>query len=141
MTAFQFKFPHKIIIKIAPRVIRAERVTTEAIGPIQGIAPGSKEEWRLAMALSQAGIQYRYQVPIYGGNLRGGQIVDFVAYIPYPQPVQVFGEHWHPGELDDQERFNLARIEQIYGRPAKIFWASDLTSVKVALVGVREQLA
>jgi hypothetical protein len=98
----------------------------EVIGPVQGIMPKSIGEWRVAVGLWKYKLDFRYQVPIYGGWVAGGQIVDFLVYAPFPIPLEVFGEHWHRSELDPKERLKLEREEQIWGQETVVFWFADL---------------
>lgn len=126
-----FRFPSRRTPSVGANfsAVKVERQNAEQIGTIQGVTPGSVEEWRVAVALSKRNIEYRYQVPIRGGrSVRGGQVIDFILLTPFSQPLQVFGEYFHPGELDPEERFNLAIIHQIFGRPAIILWGSQLAS-------------
>lgn len=127
---FQFPVRRPAAVRSRSGIYTPEQPGDEATGEtIQGIRIGSKEEWRVAVALSKRNIEYRYQVPIRGGrSVRGGQVIDFVLQIPFPQPLQVFGEYFHPGELNSEERFKLAIIHQIFGRPAIILWGSKLAS-------------
>lgn len=113
----------------------------EQVGLIQGRRPGSREEWRVAQALNKLHVRYRYQVGLFGSRrLRGSQVLDFLVYNPYPQPLQVFGEYWHPGELDPQERLQLIQLENYYRRPVIVLWARDLADQELADQAVREAL-
>lgn len=114
----------------------------EVLGPVQGRQAGSREEWRLAQALNERRIPFQYQVSVFGGTrVRGGQVIDFVVYLPYAQPVQVFGAYYHSNYKSAEERFGVSRIEQRYGRPVIIIWDYDLESVEEARQAVRRKIA
>jgi hypothetical protein len=112
------------------------------LGPIQGRQAGSREEWRLAMALNERRIPFRYQVSVYGGRrVRGGQVIDFVVFMPYAQPVQVYGAYYHRNYQSGEEAFAVRRIEQLYHRPVVIIWDYELESIEEARQAVRRKLA
>lgn len=110
----------------------------EVITPIQGIMPASKEEWRVGMALMKLKLSFQFQVSVNGGrSRRGGQVVDFVVYGPFPTPVQVDGEYWHSGQLRPDERMMRAQLEQVYQREVVVIWGSEATSVQAAVQVLR----
>lgn len=114
----------------------------EQVGTIQGMAPMSVQEWRLAVALGKFDIQYEYQVQINSSRfVRGAQIVDFVAYVPFKVPIQVFGAYWHRGQLDPEETLDLAVIENYFQHEVVIFWDYDLASQSAADTAVKEKIA
>lgn len=111
------------------------------MGTVQGIACGSKEEWRLALALEHWKMTFQFQVSIYGGRtVRGGLVVDFVVYNPLPIPIQVHGEYWHTGAKGAYDVLEDAAIEHKFGHPPVIFWGAELASLEMAIAGVREKL-
>ncbi len=115
--------------------------TTEEMGLIYGKMPGSVEEWRVAVALWKLKISFEYQISVRSGTrLRGGQVVDFVVYNPFPLPVQVFGEYWHTGELGSDDRKKQAIISNLYGREPVVLWGSELGSQDDADSAVRRKL-
>lgn len=120
--------------------IRVEKPEDEVIGTIYGATPGSKEEWRLAVALWSIPLLFEYQVKILGGWLRGGQVLDFLVYNPFPIPVQVFGEYYHD-ITDPAELFKLSVLEHYYKREVVIFWGEELSTQERANAVVRERLA
>lgn len=142
-----FKFPKKLAkgpIKTAsarrPFVsFHAEPILEPPEGLIYGARPDSVEEWRVAVALWKYRIPFDYQVWVRGGrSVRGGQVVDFVLHIPYDVPLQVFGTHWHSGQLGADDQLQLAVVQAQFGRPAKIIWAEDIPTQRDADVKVRE---
>ena len=108
---------------------------------IQGVKVGSQDELRVANALYKYKLRFKYQVPIDGGKrYRGGQVLDFLVFNPTPIPVPVHGEHWHKGYLDAEERLQLARLAQIYGREPVVFWTQDTKTQEAANALVRQKL-
>ena len=119
----------------------SKETTTETVGTIYGKTPGSVEEWRVAVALWKYKLPFEYQVNIRGGSrLRGGQRVDFVVSNPFPQPVQVYGEYWHTGQLGSEDRMKLAILADIYGREVVVLWGSELGDQSAADAAVRREL-
>jgi len=112
------------------------------LGPIQGRRAGSREEWRLAQALIERRIPFDYQVSVFGGTrVRGGQVIDFIVYVPFAQPVQVFGAYYHSNYQSGEEWLGLRMIERRYRRPVIIIWDYDLESVEEARQAVRSKIA
>jgi len=113
----------------------------ETPGLIQGIPPNSIQEWRVAQALNKRDIDYIYQVEIDGGrNKRGGIVLDFLVYTPFAQPVPVHGDYWHQDELSEEEKLELKRLEEIYGREPIILWEHELTDQTHADQTIAEKL-
>lgn len=105
------------------------------------VAFGSKEEQYIAQALTRLRIEWQAQVPLFGGRrVRGGLVVDFVVFNPWPQAIEIFGEYWHEGELDAMERYKLALEEQVYGQPTIIIWAAELETPQSAEAALRREL-
>lgn len=116
-----------------------EAAVDETIQPVQGIMPNSKEEYRVALALYKLKIPFEFQVSYFGGRrLRGGQVIDFMLYNPWPQALQVFGEYWHQGQLGAEDTFSLARIAEATGREVLIAWGRDLATVEQAEQTIRK---
>jgi len=136
---YQFPAPRGAKVKVsraAPK-FTPESIEPAVLGPIQGKRAGSREEWRLAMALGMLRIDFAYQVGIMGGRrFAGGQVVDFVLYIPWAQPVQVFGQYWHSGD----EVCSLANIQRVYGRPALVAWDYELRSIRDAVAWIKRSV-
>ena len=114
----------------------------EQMGLINDRIPQSWEEWRVAKALWALDVDFHFQVSIQGGamGIRGGQVLDFLLFTPFPVPAQVFGEYWHKGELNSEERMKLAVIEQVYQHEAYLWWGKDLETDEEALQTVKEDL-
>jgi len=125
----------------APKAKKAPAQVEER-GLIQGKMAMSIEEWRVAVALWKYKVEFVYQVGIGGGySRRGGQVVDFLVFNPFPEPWQVFGEYWHESELNSEERFKLEILARIWNRKVVILFAKrDLPSQEQADASVRDKL-
>jgi hypothetical protein len=127
--------------RAAPIIGKPPKEPQEKLGVIQGKSPRSREEWRVAVALWRFEVRFDYQVWIRGGTrLRGGQILDFLTYIPYPQPLQVFGDYWHRVQLRSEDRFKLAVLRQIYHVEPLVLWGRWLQTQQQTNEAVREVL-
>jgi hypothetical protein len=123
----------------SPIIEKPPEQPQEILGLIQGKEPRSAEEWRVAVALTRFKVEFYYQVPIRGGTmLRGGQLLDFLLFIPNPLPLQVFGEYWHRAQMKNQDRWKLAILQQIYGVEPALLWGSELQTQEEANARVRE---
>ena len=82
--------------------------------PIQGKTPGSREEFRVALALDRLKLGYIYQYGFMGGaSLPGGQIIDFWVYtVPLPTPVYVQGKYWHGSSKRTDDRLKQSRVNR-----------------------------
>lgn len=108
---------------------------------LNGIPAGSINEVYLYNALVSQKISFDYQVPIMGGRWSPfGQVVDFVCYLPYAQPVQVFGPHWHTGHLGALDGLKLALLENYYRRPVLVVWSTEIESQEQADQWVRSHI-
>lgn len=97
----------------------------------------SSNEYYVALSLEKHKVNYRFQVPIYGGRqIRGGIIVDFTivgtAHTPMITPVEVFGEHWHTGTLAGEDSFKLAVEQQYFKVPPIILWGNETSDEEIA---------
>lgn len=137
-----FKYPTRrrtrVVVEGAGVLRQAQ--DAEYIGEfLQGIRVGSKEEWRVGLALQRAGVAFQFQVPVRGGRrLRGGQVIDFVAYVPFAQPIQVYGEYWHKGQTSAEDLLREAAAREVFGRAPVILYASDLFDQAAADAAVRK---
>lgn len=103
----------------------------EQLRPVQGKMPGSTEEYRLALALKKLRVDFEFQVPLRGGRrVKGGQVIDFVVYKPFPQPVQVEGAYWHRNQ--SLEKWKTAVIRQEFGRDPIVVQTNELTDQQAA---------
>ena len=105
----------------------------EPVGLIQGILAKSREEWRVYKSLVMLKHRFIYQYQLFGGNVRGGQFVDFfvLTTVPFSTPVKVNGEHWHEGLQGSEDRLKDLLLEaELRGRANElvIFWGGELTT-------------
>ena len=108
---------------------------------IQGKKVGSKEEAREAIALKSLGYDYIYQYPIFGGDIRGGQKIDFlVMTMPLPTPLYVQSRYWHGGaglNIGTKDALNQARVRSAkkgqWAEPKEI-WDNHLQSIEQAIM-------
>lgn len=131
--------------KIKPEIYKTTPVVdAEEIGLVQGVTPGSKEEWRIAQALYILGHIFIYQYPVMGGRMVGGQIIDFwVTDTMLPTPVYMNGRAWHNNKnaaVDDYKMSKLMRI--YYGRIRKpvLVYDENVPSINMAVSFLRSNL-
>jgi hypothetical protein len=104
--------------------------------------PGSKEEWRIAVALQRYDIPFYYQYSIDGGRrVRGGQVIDF--YAPETLPALLIyaqGEYWHGRETE--RSLNIARAEQYFGGGARVLeiWDYEHSTLEDTLRIIKEKV-
>ena len=115
------------------------------IGAIQGMAPGSVQEWRVALALERLKYDYEYQKSIGGGRrVRGGQVIDFWVYTaPYPTPVFVQGAYWHDRKSEAEDTLKQERVQRTYKgqvMPNLLLEEKDLSSAQAAYTLLRRKL-
>lgn len=115
------------------------------IGAIQGMMPGSVQEWRVALALNRLKLDYEFQKSIGGGRrVRGGQVVDFFIYTaPYPTPCFVQGKYWHNRKTEAEDTLKQDRVQRIYKgqiMPNLILQEEDLSSANAAYTLLRRKL-
>jgi len=107
---------------------------------IQGKIAGSINEVYVARAMDEQKIPYYYQYPINGGRSKGGLVVDFVALIPWAQPVEVQGGIWHKGRMGLYDQFALMVEEQVFGRKPIELFEEDSNSQEAARRAVRQKI-
>lgn len=83
---------------------------------VQGQTAGSVNEYNVAQALNRLKLDYLYQYPIFGGRVRGGQVIDFLVQKP-PKPIPVFiqGAYWHSGARGTEDVLKFEEINQRMG--------------------------
>ena len=87
----------------------------EVITQIQGIDPGSPQEWRYAKGLDYCKIRYYYQYNVLQpSGIRGGQRLDFLLKTaPLPTPVYI-QSYWHTGDKKQESDFKVAALMAVY---------------------------
>lgn len=104
------------------------------IYPVQGIVPDSREEWRVAVVLNRAGVEFDYQYSVGGGKtFRGGQVIDFLVYtVPLPTPLYVQGQYWHRGAVGLEDKFKQSEVMRLMNgqvNPPVLVWDYELTDL------------
>lgn len=102
---------------------------------IRGQQADSRDEYWVSLALEKietlTGWNWEYQVPVYGGRIRGGNVVDFLIYTPGMWTMlDPMGRYWHTGIHEDQSQMqNVARRKHWN----LIAWFTDETPTKEAV--------
>jgi len=97
------------------------------------IHKASLNEYNVAIALQKLELRFMFQVQLFGGKMRGGQVLDFLVWNPFPIPLQVFGDYYHSGQLGADDNFNLKVIRNHYNVDVEIIWGSDSETPEDAL--------
>ena len=97
-------------------------------------------EYNVSRALDRLKIDYTFQYAPWGfTGVRGQYIVDFLLYNPMPIPVEVFGEHWHTGQLGADDKMRLGMIEQYFNQVPVIIWGRECDTYEKAYATCREK--
>lgn len=116
----------------------------EEIGVIQGQTPGSKEEWRVAVALWEMGADFEYQY-IVGANRPSGAKgifkLDFLIFTnPKPVVLEIQSKRWHSAQFNSTEQFRIAYIKKLLKTKILFIWEDQLVDQKTATEEVRNLL-
>ena len=99
----------------------------------------SLNEYNVALALDTLKLEYFFQyAPLGFTGLRGQYIVDFLVFVPYEQPMEVYGEYWHTGQLGSDDKLRQAFLEKYFKRPVIILWGVETETEELALAAVRD---
>lgn len=113
----------------------------EVIGLIQGMTPGSINEWFVAQALDKLNIYYFYQFTIDAGrSIRGGQVIDFLVFSAGWVPVYVNGDYWHDIRHDPEMILNLAAARARFGREPVVLGEDETSTREKALNAVKREV-
>ena len=96
----------------------------------------SLNEYNVALALQKRELQFMFQVELFGGKMRGGQVLDYLVWNPFPVPLQVFGDFYHTGQLGADDNYNLKVLRNHYGVDVEIIWGTDSETPEDALAAV-----
>ena len=126
-----------------PPAVITQAKPEEVVQPVQGIMPDSKNEWYTALALDKLEIAYTFQYVLDGGTgIRGGQIVDFVCWMPAgPLPVFVQGAYWHKITTETEDLIKQAAAAQAFGRQPVLLMEEETSTKDKAMRAVREKIA
>jgi len=114
----------------------------EEIGPVQGIMPGSINEWYTALALDKLEIPYSFQFPLDGGRgLRGGQVIDFVAWTALGGiPIFVQGAYWHDIRHDPEGILKQEAARQYFNNDSVLLMEEETDTKDKAYQAVRTKV-
>lgn len=121
-----------------PPLDRSARVpeikSDEERGPffIRGQKAGSRDEYWVSLALEKieeaTGWGWEYQVPVYGGRMRGGNVVDFLVYTPGRWTIlEPMGRYWHTGVNEDRQQMERVARRKNWNL---IAWFTDETPTR-----------
>lgn len=105
----------------------------------------SRNEYNVAQALDNFGLDFQFQLSIAGGrSLAFGIVLDFlVQTAPLPTPVWVHGEYWHTGERRQRDLEQMDAVKQYMAgsilEPVEI-WGMESETVEAATATVRRKL-
>ena len=101
----------------------------------------TEPEFFVANALDKLKIPYIFQYVLWGGSyIRGGVKIDFLVKNPFAVPVEIFGNYWHSGQFDGDDKLRMARIRDHFKRDVVIFWGNELETQEMADNIVRQKL-
>lgn len=101
----------------------------------------TKNEWCVAQAFERLKIPYIFQFAPWGTyGVRGQYVVDFLIQDPEWQPVEIFGEYWHTGQLGAEDKLRMAVIAQYFSKDVIILWGRDTETVEDAVQAVRKEI-
>lgn len=116
----------------------------DPMGLIQGREPGSKPEWRFAVALDYWKIQYIYQYEVFDYPFSGSQKIDFWCLTPVlPTPVFIQGDYWHGGLRLEETKMNVWKVaDRFMGKifdPVEV-WEHEIPTVDAAIQVAKSRL-
>ena len=109
------------------------------------VAKATSNEFWVAEALRQVGLDFQFQLSIAGGRgVAFGVVLDFlVLTTPNPTPVWVHGEHWHMGtkRMDDLRAMDtVSNYMRGQVNPGVEIWGSESSNLELASQAVRRKI-
>lgn len=124
-----------------PPKLKAQIEQEEVVGLVQGVMPGSKNEWYVAMALEKLNLDFMFQFSIMGGrSIRGGQVIDFVVFNPNAIPVFIQGEYWHNAKKETEDMLKQAAAEEYFKTKPVILMGEETDTREKAYQAVVEKV-
>lgn len=124
-----------------PPALVMKKEPDEVMGLIQGMVPGSINEWYVSRALDKLDIAYQYQYSIFGGRaIRGGQVIDFVVYNPKATPVFVQGAYWHSSRMDPESQLKIAAAQSWFNTTPILLEEAETDTFQEALSAVKKKV-
>lgn len=113
----------------------------EEIGLVQGMMPDSINEWYVSLALDKLQLVYFYQFAMRGGDVRGGQVIDFLVQTARGWlPVYVNGDYWHSPKMDPELQLKLAEAAHEFGIEPIVLDEEETNTRQHALASVRKKV-
>lgn len=109
---------------------------------VQGKQVDSANEWNLSRAFDLEEVPYIFQYQVFGGNIRGGAIIDFLVQLPpMPTPTELKGGFWHnAGRRSYDDILRDSEIENIPGfAPMVVFTEEETATIEIARYYVRQR--
>lgn len=99
-------------------------------------------EYNVALALDKLHIYYLFQWIPYGlRGIRGTYVIDFyMPNIPGGFVFEVYGEYWHKGQLSQEDKLRLAKIQSYLNCPVEILWGVETETPELAYENVRKKV-
>ena len=98
-------------------------------------------EYNTSLALNRLRVKYIFQYAPYGHYGRRGELyIDFLLFLPRPTALEIFGEHWHIGQLGADDQLRLHRIKALLGIPPYVFWGNEVITEQKALDTCRKKI-
>ena len=95
-------------------------------------------EYNVAYALTAEGFEYIFRATYFGGrSIRGGVEVDFLVLAPFPTPLEIFGNFWHSGQFDANDKLRLNILQQFFNTKVRIIWGNESETPEDARQAVR----
>lgn len=138
------KIPEKWRVKIAkPEDTTAKLPTSDLY--YQG-QRATLPEYNVGMGLTRLKIAHDFQYPIEGGRaLRGGQMLDFLAYtVPMQTPIYVQGDYWHGSKQKiEKDKWMMTRVRKALDYkcvdPVEI-WEHEALTIDDAIAAIKRKL-
>lgn len=104
----------------------------QSLGRLDQIDFGSKNEMYVYAALRKFEIPFEYQVPIFGGSMRGALRLDFLVFNPFKTALQVHGEYWHRAAMRLSDEYELNVLLDIFKQRVVILWGNETDTYEEA---------
>ena len=107
---------------------------------VAGQQAGSVNEYNVAQALDRLKLDYSYQYSLDGGRfVRGGQVIDFLIWMP-PRPMAVYVQsYWHLGQRGLEDELKQAAAER-HGFEVVEVWDYETMTPEDALAAVKRKI-
>ena len=121
-------------------------VLTEEPILIQNKLADSMNEVHVARALDKLNHRYIYKYLVFETRaVKGAFEIDFLVLstVPFSTPLEVFGEYFHKGQMDGEDRKRIQRIEnEMRGtiNPFVIIYGEESNTPEAALEAVTREI-